>query len=284
MPNIIASYWSVAGDRFPGCGDEASPFSFRDRYETAGRLGFAGAGLVHDDLIRARDTIGYGELSAILKANGIVDLEVEILSDWFADGDRRRASDAMRRDLLEAGEKLGARHLKVSGDFHTPATSLDRMAEDFAGLCRDAAEVGLPVGIEVMPFTNLSSLEAAMQVVTGSGAKNGGVLLDLWHMERGKVDFAAIARLPKEAIISIEIDDAAPDIVGDLWNDTLHHRRACGEGCFDIPGFLKAVAATGYDGPVGVEIIAADHRKLPLAAAAARTMDSVRRFVPEPVA
>lgn len=121
-----------------------------------------------------------------------------------------------------------------------------------------------------------------MQVVTGSGAKNGGLLLDIWHMERGKVDFSAIARLPKEAIISIEIDDAAAGIVGDLWNDTLHHRLACGEGSFDIPGFLNAVAATGYDGPMGVEIIAADHRKLPLAEAAARAMNSVRRFVREP--
>lgn len=202
MPNIIASYWSVAGDRFPGCGDEASPVSFRDRYETAGRLGFAGAGLVHDDPIRARDTIGYDELSAILKGNGIVDLEVEILTDWFADGDRRTASDAIRRDLLEAGEKLGARHLKVSGDFHTPAISRDRMAEDFAGLCQEAAEIGLPVGIEVMPFTNLSSLEAAMQVVTGAGAKNGGVLLDLWHMERGKVDFSSTTGLPAEKAAS----------------------------------------------------------------------------------
>lgn len=33
---------------------------------------------------------------------------------------------------------------------------------------------------------------------------------------------------------------------------------------------------------MGVEIIAADHRKLPLAEAAARAMNSVRRFVREP--
>lgn len=279
MANIIASYWSIAGDRFPGCGNEASPFSFRDRYETAGRLGFAGAGFVHDDLVRARDTIGYGELSSILRANGILDLEVEILTDWFAGGERRTASDAVRRDLLEAGEKLGARHLKVSGDFNSPAVSLDRMAEDFAGLCRDAAEVGLPVGIEVMPFTNLSTLDAAMQVVTASGASNGGLLLDLWHMERGGVDFAAIAALPKGAIVSIEIDDAAADVEGDLWNDTLHHRLPCGEGSFDIPGFLQAVATAGYDGPVGVEIIARDHRKRPLREAAAIAIESARRFV-----
>lgn len=279
MANIIASYWSVAGDRFPGCGNEASPFSFRDRYETAGQFGFAGAGFVHDDLVRARDTIGYGELSSILKANGILDLEVEILTDWFADGERRTASDAIRRDLLEAGEKLGARHLKVSGDFNSPAVSLDRMAADFAGLCRDAAEVGLPVGIEVMPFTNLSTLDAAMQVVTASGASNGGLLLDLWHMERGGVDFAAIAALPKGAIVSIEIDDAAAEVEGDLWNDTLHHRLPCGEGSFDIPGFLQAVATAGYDGPVGVEIIARDHRKRPLREAAAIAIESARRFV-----
>jgi Sugar phosphate isomerases/epimerases len=279
MTNIIASYWLVAGDRYPDCGDEASPFSFRERYETAGRLGFRGAGFVHDDLIRARDTIGYGELRRILTANGIEDVEVEILTDWFATGERRANSDRRRRVLIEAGEKLEARHLKVTADFTTKQLDVGQMGEAFAELCQDAAQAGLVVGLEVMPFTNIDSVHLGRKVIEAAGASNGGLLLDLWHMERGGIDLADIAALPQEMIISVEIDDAAAQPQGDIWSDTLHHRLPPGQGSFDVAGFLTAVASTGYDGPVGVEIIAEAHRKLPLAEAARIGMESSRPFL-----
>jgi sugar phosphate isomerase/epimerase len=279
MTNIIASYWTVAGDVYPGCGAEASPRGFRERYETAARLGYAGAGFVYDDLIRARDIIGYAELRRLLEVNGIADIEVEILTDWFADGERRRVSDEIRRDLLKAGEAIGARHLKVSADFQTKELNIDRMAESFAGLCADAARIGLPVGIEVMPFTNISTVKDARAVVERSGAANGGLLLDIWLMERAGVPFDDIAALPASMIISVEINDAAANPEGDLWNDTLHHRLPCGQGTFDIDGFLRAVAETGYAGPVGAEIISAHHRKLPLEEAARIAIESARPYV-----
>ena len=279
MTNIIASYWTVAGDCFPGCGVEASPRSFEERFEMAGKIGYAGAGFVYDDLIAARDTIGYAELRRILEANGLVDIEVEILTDWFADGERRAESDRIRINLLEAGEALGACHLKVSADFQTKELNVDRMAESFAALCDDAAERGFPVGLEVMPFTNIATMRDARAVVETSCTRNGGLLLDIWHTERGGVQNADIAALPREMIISIEVNDAAAEIEGDLWNDTLHARLLPGQGAFDIDGFLAAVYRTGYNGPVGVEIIAADHRKKPLEAGAREAMGALRPFL-----
>ncbi len=279
MTNIIASYWSVAGDRFPGCGNESSPLSFHERYETAAKLGFRGAGFIHQDLLAAERTIGYNELHRILTANGIDDIEVEILHDWFADGKRRVVSDAMRSDLLAAAEIMGARHIKIAGDFHGEHYPIDRMAEEFAILCEQAANVGALVGIEVMPFTNIRRLDQGIELIERAGAKNGGLLLDIWHMERGGIDYDDIANLPTGSIISIEIDDAKAEIQGDIWNDTLHHRLPCGEGDFKIPQFLAAVEKTGYAGPIGVEFISAHHRKLPLADAAKRTIESARRYV-----
>ena len=67
-----------------------------------------------------------------------------------------------------AGEAVGARHLKVSADFQTKELNIDRMAESFAGLCADAARIGLPVGIEVMPFTNISTVKDGRAVVERS--------------------------------------------------------------------------------------------------------------------
>ena len=279
MTNIIASYWTFAGDRFPGCGDEVSPRSFKERFEVAGKLGYSGAGLVYHDLIAARDTIGYAELRHILDANGIVDIEVEILTDWFADGARRAESDHQRAVLLEAGEALGAHHLKVSGDFHSKELNIDRMAESFAGLNADAAARGFPVGIEILPFTNLATVKETRAVVEAAGVKDGGLLLDIWHMERNGIPNSDIAALPPEMIVSIEINDAAAEVQGDLWQDTLNSRLLPGQGSFDIDGFLSAVYSTGFSGPVGIEIISAEHRKKSLDVGARDAIESARPFL-----
>ncbi|MBY2924309.1 sugar phosphate isomerase/epimerase [Rhizobium leguminosarum] len=279
MPDIIASYWTFAGDRFPGCGDEASPYSFKERYELAGKLGYSGADIVLDDLIRARDTIGYAELRRILEGNGLVDTEVQILTDWFADGPRRAESDRQRALLLEAGEAIGAHHLKISGDFQTKELNIDRMAESLAALNAEADLRGIPLGIEIMPFTNLATVKEGRAVVEAAGIKKGGLLLDIWHMEREGVPHADIAALPGDMIVSIEINDAAAEIQGDIWNDTLNARLLPGQGSFDIDGFLKAVYSTGFNGPIGIEIISEAQRKKPLEPAARDAIEAARPFI-----
>lgn len=279
MTNIIASYWTFAGDRFPGCGDEASPYSFKERFELAGKLGYRGADLVLDDLLRARDTIGYAELRRILEGNGLVDTEVQILTDWFADGERRVESDRQRALLLEAGEAIGAHHMKISGDFQTKELNIDKMAESLAALNDDASKRGIPLGIEIMPFTNLATVKDSRAVVEAAGIKNGGLLLDIWHMEREGVPLADIAALPAEMIVSIELNDAAAEIQGDIWQDTLNARLLPGQGAFDIDGFLAAVYSTGFNGPAGIEIISETQRKKPLEAAARDAIEAARPFL-----
>jgi sugar phosphate isomerase/epimerase len=279
MTNIIASYWTFAGDRFPGCGNEASPRSFKERFELAGKLGYAGADLVYDDLIAARDTIGYPELRRILEGNGLVDIEVQILTDWFADGARRAESDRIRAGLLEAGEAIGAHHIKISGDFQTKELNIDRMAESLAELNADVVKRGFLVGIEILPFTNLATVKESRAVVEAAGIKDGGLLLDIWHMERNNIPNSDIAALPKEMIVSIEINDAAAEVQGDLWQDTLNSRLLPGQGVFDIDGFLSAVYSTGFDGPVGVEIISAEQRQKPLEAGARDAIEAARPFL-----
>lgn len=56
--------------------------------------------------------------------------------------------------------------------------------------------------------------------------------------------------------------------------DTLLRRRLPGEGDFDIPAFLRAVADTGYDGLYGVEILSDAQRAMLPAEAAQRSFDA----------
>ena len=153
------------------------------------------------------------------------------------------------------------------------------MANSFGALCAEAQRAGTRVGIEIMPWSNLSTIENTMPVVYGANAKNGGVLLDVWHIERGGVPLEDIGRLPADKIISIELDDGPAKPGPDLWHETLHDRLLCEEGAFNIRGFLSEVKKAGYEGPIGVEILSQDHRKLQLKEMAERAISSVRRVL-----
>ncbi|MCB1486752.1 MAG: sugar phosphate isomerase/epimerase [Bauldia sp.] len=279
---LSASYWSVSGNVYAGGPDEVSPFDFTERVETASRIGYRGMGFVHADLVAVADRIGFPEMKRILDGNGIKYVEVEIVMDWFTDGERRAASDRVRADLLRAAEALNACHIKVGGNIEDMGNKVwpqEVMARDFAVICDQAANVGTRIALELMPFSNLRTIDQGVQLVRDSGTKNGGLMLDIWHLARGGVDFDDILRMPKELIYWVEIDDADPEIVDDLWTDTIHHRQLPGEGCLDIQGFLARVFEAGYTGPFGVEIISHRHRLLPLQEAAQRVFDtSMREF------
>jgi len=97
---LIASYWTIAGDVYPMAPNEISPFPFEKRVEVAARAGYRGLGLLHADLMAVSNRLGLSEMRRILDANGMHHVELELLSDWYAQGRARAASDMVRKDLL----------------------------------------------------------------------------------------------------------------------------------------------------------------------------------------
>ena len=203
-PELVASCWTTAGDAAPGRGDERSPCALEDRMEAAASAGFRGFGLLHADLIQARDTIGYPALRRMLVAFGL-ELELEFLADWWTDGARRAASDRTRRELLEAAEQLGARHIKAGPEPGSDPFDLDRWAAEFARLAAHAADAGAVVSLEFVPMFNVRSLQDAVAVVRAAGHPAGGVLLDIWHVLRTGTPLSEIAAPAPELIAAVEL-------------------------------------------------------------------------------
>ena len=264
---LLAAYWTLAGDVFPGAPTEVSPFPLADRAAAASAAGYTGMGLVHEDLVAVSAAIGYGGIRRILADHGIRHVEVEFLNDWDLDPESpaRRASDRVRSELLEAAAELGARNLKVSPHlFADPPPDVNRMLHAFAALSDEARPTGANVIIEFMPFTDVRTIDAALEIVAGAEAANVGLLLDTWHVFRGGIDLAQVAAVPARFLKGVELDDAGP-AQGDAFDDTRFRRRLPGEGVFDIPAFLRAVGAAGFDAPyLGVEIISDAFRRQPL--------------------
>jgi sugar phosphate isomerase/epimerase len=266
MPNnveLLASYWTISGG-LPHTDREYSPYDFKDRVEAVARAGFRGMGMWHSDLDRVREKYSLREMKQILDENGIRHVELEFLGDWFLDGERKKQSDIRKQKLFEAAEVLRAYHVKV-GDFYQEKCTADRLVESFSALCTEAAEHGTKIGFELMPFAMIRTLDESLAMVQGAGQPNGGIAFDMWHIAKLGIPYEEVARVPRQHVISVELNDGTFQCPWSLHEDTINHRRFCGEGEFDVRGFIGAMQKTGYQGPWGIEVLSEELRKQPLA-------------------
>lgn len=275
---LIAACWTTAGACEPMGADDRSPVPIRERLEAASQAGFAGFGIRHGDLMEVERTLGFAEFRRMLDGNGLRHLEMEFLEGWYASGEAREKSDTQRADLLRAAEQLGAVRIKVGGHLAGGSADIDQVAEEFATLAEQARQAGTTVGIEPMPFADITTPEMGLEIVKKAGHPSGGVLIDIWHTARAGIDVESLASFPVEHIAGVELNDADREVRGSLLEDTFNNRRFPGEGVLDVRGFINAIKKTGYTGTWGVEMLSTDFRRLPVAEAVRRAYDTTARF------
>jgi sugar phosphate isomerase/epimerase len=273
---LLATCWSSAGDAASDRLDLRSPLNLRERIEAASAAGFRGFGLLSADLPAAEQEYGLSGIRAMLDDNGMADLELEGIPYRWDDGPRREESDRIRHDLLRSAEVLGARHIKVTPDGDDAPWDREHWAAKFAELATQAQNAGTRLGIEFFPWSNIKTLHDGLQLVEDAGHAAAGVVIDAWHIERAHTPVAELASVPLDRIIGVELNDADSQVVGTLYEDTVHRRRYCGEGVFDLTGMIKALHTAGWEGPWGVEILSVEHRSLPVEEALSRAAASAR--------
>jgi sugar phosphate isomerase/epimerase len=277
---LLGSYWTLAVGADP-LGEQRCFHDFRVRVETAARAGFTAMGFWHTDIIEVRKKYSFREMKQLLDDNGITQIEVEWLLDWFCTGERRAVSDQTRALLLDAAAALGARHIKI-GDLGNDCAEVPLMTEEFGLLCRQAAERGTNVLFEMLPavFSRAPSLDQVLAICRGSGAKNGGIMLDNLHLQRTATPPEDIVRkIGRDIPLGVEINDGTLAMPVNLPDSVVNKRLLPGDGEFDIAAFLHAVWTQGYDGPVGVEVLNEYIRKWPLETAATEAFAKTTRVV-----
>jgi sugar phosphate isomerase/epimerase len=264
---LLGLYWTVSGPVEVHTGREWSLFDWADRCAEARKAGFSGLGIWHADLQHMLETRSLRELKEIFDDNGLKHLELEFLMDWFLDHDdeRRQASDEIRELLFDAAGALDAHHIKVGNIPGTPA-EISRLTESFGELCSEAAlHTDATIVYEFMPFdTNVRSVDAALAVVEGAGAENGGIAIDTWHMSKLDIQPDELRRIPLEYLSWVELSDGMLDDMDDLVDETVNHRALPGEGELDLRSYIEACSEHGYTGPWGVEVLSEELRNNPI--------------------
>jgi sugar phosphate isomerase/epimerase len=264
---LVALYWTVSGPVEVHVGREWSLFDWADRCAQARAVGFSGMGIWHADLEHVLETRSLADMKTAFDDNGLRHLELEFLMDWFVDpGDpRREASDRSRDLLFAASAELGAHHIKVGNIPGTPC-ELPLLTERFAELCARAAEhTDAKVVYEFMPFdANVRSIDAAVAVVGGAGAANGGIAIDTWHMSKLGIAPDELHKIPPEHLSWVELSDGRLANMDDPIDEVVNHRNLPGEGEFDLQGYIAACEQCGYTGPWGVEVLSEELRNNPI--------------------
>ncbi|HEX9858120.1 MAG TPA: TIM barrel protein [Paracoccaceae bacterium] len=165
----------------------------------------------------------------------------------------RAFARAMRKFDLMA--ELGTDLILVCSSIHPQAMGgIDRAADDFRALGEIAASRGLRVGFEALAWgRHVNDHRDAWEVVRRADHPNVGLILDSFHTLGRKIDPETIRRIPGDKIFFVQLADA-PLIEMDLLYWSRHFRNMPGEGDLDVTGFMRAVMATGYKGPLSLEI------------------------------
>ncbi len=167
---------------------------------------------------------------------------------------RSRTFDRAERkfDLMQ---EMGTDLVLVCSNVSSAAIGgLDRAAADFHELGERAAKRGLKVGYEALAWgRHINDHRDAWEIVRRADHPNVGLILDSFHTLSRKIDVNSIRSIPKEKIFIIQLADA-PLIDMDLLYWSRHFRNMPGEGDLPVLDFMNAVAATGYDGYLSLEI------------------------------
>ena len=268
------------------CAGTLPAVSLRERVEAAAEGGFSGVSIFIDDYRRARAE-GWSDtdLRRLLGDTGVQVAELDALLRWIPGlalaGDANAEGAAFFRhgeeDFYAVADALGARSLNVV--LYSDATlERERIVEAFAGLCDRAAAHDLLVHLEFLPWTQISDVGTALEIVERAGRPNGGLMLDSWHHFRSGLQNEDLQRVPGERILAVQLSDAPREPEPDPVEETLRRRLIPGEGDIGLIEILRILDALEAPAPIGVEIFSETLATKPAKEVARLAGDAVRRL------
>ena len=131
---------------------------------------------------------------------------------------------------------------------------IDRAADDLRELGERAAARGLRVGFEALAWgRHVNDYRDAWEIVRRANHPAIGIILDSFHTLAPGFPVDAIAAIPGDRIFLVQLADA-PQLDLDVLSWSRHFRCFPGQGNLPVADFMRAIDATGYKGPLSLEI------------------------------
>ena len=263
------------------CAGTLAAASFRERIRAASAAAYRGVSLFPSDVRRARaEGLDDATMRGLLADHGLEVAEIDPLMTWLPGaaptGPVFTTNEA---ECYQIAEAIGGRGINAVVFLVEPVPR-EVVVESFAALCERAADHGLLVHLEFMPWTQVASALDAMAIVEEAGSANGGIMLDTWHHFRSGVSTRKLlAEVPAGKILACQLNDAPAEAETDLVEETLHRRRLPGEGDIDLPEILRYLQDGGSPAPLGIEVFSDDLQDQAPEAVATRCAEAVRQVI-----
>ncbi len=126
-------------------------------------------------------------------------------------------------------------------------------------------------------YNFIYTMDGMLALSAAMGTNNVGLLLDAWHVYTSAGSLDDVRKLTRDDVVTVHVNDAP---VGVAVEDQLDNVRALpGEtGVIDIQGFLDALRAIGYDGPITAEPFSQRLRELKPDAAVQETAAAMSKI------
>ncbi len=212
--------------------------------------------------------LSLADMRALLDVHGLVMTDTDALRDWVPPPTRDSVefgpikAGIPREEFFEATVALGGNTIVAVHMTDVPL-NLDRDIGGFAKLCDDAAEHGLRIALEFVPWSKIPDLKTALQVINGAGRANGGLVVDNWHHFRSGGTLEGLRRIPPDKVYTVQISDDPLVSPHSLVDEAMYHRQLPGSGEFDVAGFLRVLNEIGVHCTLGPELYSADYETRP---------------------
>jgi sugar phosphate isomerase/epimerase len=238
-------------------------YSFREHLEAAQSGGFTSLAVAPETY---RQALSFGlspsDMVAMAHDKGIALRHLDTLTDWAPvrvpseiNPELRARFDVSADECFAICEALGLETILAVAGYDKDQFPLGLLVDGFGRLCDRAAQNGLWVDLEFMPFWGLPDLASAWAIVEGAKRKNAGIMVDTWHFSKGNPDFELLRSLPGEQLVSVQVADAVHQQRGaTLFEDTVRFRRFPGEGELPVVEILQILYKKGHLRHIGPEV------------------------------
>jgi 4-hydroxyphenylpyruvate dioxygenase len=234
-----------------------------DKLEAAAAVGFDGVEIMESDLLSFEGSPA--DVRRICEGLGLAIYLYQPFRDFEAMPEPQRARNMDRAERkFDVMQALGTDLTLVCSNTQPAAIDDDsRAAADLAEMAERAARRGLRVGYEALSWgRNVNLWGHAWRIVQQAAHPALGLIVDSFHtLSRGD-DPSGIAGVPAEKLFFVQMADA-PRLSMDVLSWSRHFRNFPGQGDLDVNGFTRAVLASGYGGPLSLEVFNDEFRAAP---------------------
>ncbi|MEZ5535897.1 MAG: TIM barrel protein [Thiolinea sp.] len=228
--------------------------TLREKIEAIAGAGFRGIEIFENDLITHDGPVR--EIRQMIDDHGLEVVTYQPFRDFegLPVPLRDKAFDRAERkfDLMQ---ELGTDLLMVCSSCSPQALGgIQRAADDFYELGERAKARNMRVAFEALAWAkHVHDYRDSWEIVRRADHPQVGICLDTFHIFSRGTDLQTVLNIPGDRIFLVQMADA-PRLSMDHLSWSRHYRCFPGQGELPLDQFMEHLHATGFDGPLSLEI------------------------------